>query len=184
MTRTSMDPALAGKHVIDKGVDGLSLFSQQERPSREISQVEKSPIVAAPPHPFARWASLSDTERKAQRERWEAQLLPIVIRIADVAAGDGITASDVMSHGITEGVLNGERAFLTANPKVYSFLGTYLVRLAYDGILAPKLLRVEGAGEDGRPATVHVSRVSQRAASHRNKQLVYVAAKYATVRAA
>lgn len=116
------------------------------------------------------WASLPASERRAQRERWQERLRPIVLHMARVAAGDGITASDVISRGITEGVLNGERSFLAHHPKVYSWVGHWLLKLAREGVLAPLMLVTVGGGR------VHARRKSERGISKGNKPYIFVEA--------
>lgn len=121
-----------------------------------------------------RWSSLTPAERRNQRERWQEQLLPAVLSMADVAAGEGITASDVISRGITDGILIGERPFLAAHPRVYSFVGRWLARLAVEGLLAPLTIRAERGG------VLQVRRESDRKASKGNLGKVYVAAGLST----
>lgn len=144
--------AHADEHVVrDQGTEGLSLFSQ---PAPESWQT--------------RWASLSDEERRQQRERWKQLLLPIVLELAARRGGEGITASEVQTEGMLRGVLWGERSFLTANPRVYSFIGAWLSQLANDGALVPKVYRIEGGG------SVKARRESERDPSHGNSAFVYL----------
>ncbi len=120
-----------------------------------------------------RWNSLSEAEREARRDRWRELLRPVVIEMAKIASGDGVTASEVISVGISRGILNGERSFLAAHPRVYSWIGHYLVALVHDGVLAAKLIRLEGGG------SIHARRASDRAVSKGNFGKVYVLAELA-----
>jgi hypothetical protein len=124
-----------------------------------------------------RWASLSPLERKAQRERWKVQLLPIVMDLAARRGAEGFTAADVQSDGITAGVLNGESWFLK-NPlpvyrNVYAWIGQWLSYLADTGTLA----RVMETMADGRKK--QVERESTRKASKGNPGGVFVLAELA-----
>lgn len=116
-----------------------------------------------------RWASLTEDARRMERERWQERLLPVVKSMAEIAAGDGITASDVISRGITDGILIGERAFLTLHPRVYAFVGHWLHKLARDGILEQKTIAAEGGGQ------IRVRRRSERVVSKGNLNDVFVA---------
>jgi hypothetical protein len=129
-------------------------------------------LTAPPPTPpwAQRWGSLTDEQRKRQRERWQEQLQPLVLDLAARRGPEGITASDVISAGITAGILNGERLFLKEYPRVYAFIGPWLAQLARTGTLRPKTARLEGGGE------IHVKRESSRDVSHGNANLVYVRA--------
>jgi hypothetical protein len=133
--------------------------------------------VHEPPRDLAgwatRWDSLTPLERQAKRERWQEQLRPIVVEMAKMASGDGVTASEVIATGIARGILNGERAFLAAHPKAYSFMGHFLVALVHDGVLAPKMIRLEGGG------AIVARRASDRAVSKGNSGKVYVLAELA-----
>jgi hypothetical protein len=129
-----------------------------------------APPAPATPGWTERWASLTDAERKAKRDRWQEQLRPLVLDLARRRGPEGITASEVITAGILAGVLNGERAFLTHHPRVYSWVGSWLAQLARAGALRAKTVRLEGGGE------IHVKRESERDASHGNANLVYVRA--------
>lgn len=120
-----------------------------------------------------RWASLTELEREAQRDRWREQLRPHVVQLAEIAAGDGITASDVLSRGITAGILNGERSFQSAHPKVYAWIGHLLLKMSHEGELSVK-----------KHAGMVVRRRSERLTSKGNLGVVYVAARFALESAA
>lgn len=123
-----------------------------------------------PPHWTQRWASMSEEERRAQRSRWQEKLLPLVLQLAARRDPEGITASEVLSAGITTGILNGERAFISQHPRIYSWIGAWLAQLARAGTIQPKTARIEGGGE------IHLKRESTRDLSHGNGNLIYVRA--------
>jgi hypothetical protein len=178
VTRRSFDESEHQRTAKPEPIGGL--FAPETNTAPASSSLTHEPtrkpslqVPAEIPGWRTRWASLSDDERRAQRERWQESLLPIVQAMASVAAGDGITASDVISRGITAGILNGERAFLHEHPRVYSFVGLWLAQLVRDGVLAPKTVTLENGGQ------MRVRRESDRAVSKGNVNLVYVAAEVA-----
>lgn len=146
--------------------------SEDTRPASPDMQFTGT-MFAAPSHSLTRWASLTELQRKAQRERWQELLLPIVTSLAERRGPEGITASEVIGEGIVAGVLNGERVFMKANPKVYAWVGNWLRGLAHDGPLAKKLVRLEDGG------SIHATRLSERAASHSNRNAIYVGKRWA-----
>lgn len=149
---------------------------QRSRDETEESRLHRAPadqyagtmFDSPPPSWTQRWASLTDAERKAQRERWQEKLLPIVLEF--VVTREDIIASDVISRGITDGVLNGERAFLAQHPKVYSFVGPWLGALAVAGVIGRKTVALPDGGE------LQLTRKSERDPSHGNKNLRFTRA--------
>lgn len=115
------------------------------------------------------WGSLTDDERKAQRERWMELLLPVVLELARRTAPIGVTWSEVTAVGIERGYLWGERSFLKKYPRIYSFGGGWLSRLATQGMLAPETARVGGHG------VIHLRRDAERKISHSNDGFIYIA---------
>jgi hypothetical protein len=153
MTRRSHAHSEDAYRPRDIGTDGLEMFAPAPEPTPAWKE---------------RWACLTDAERDAQRERWKEKLLPTVIRLAERAAGYGITASEVISVGISERTLNGERAFLTANPRVYSWVGAWLATLAANGVLSRKTVELPDGG------TLQLTRKSDRKVSHANEGKIYL----------
>jgi hypothetical protein len=152
MTRHAFDESEHSRvRPADVGTAGLALFDEP---------------ASALPRWAETWASLSETERRAQRDRWKEQLLPLVLELA--ARPHGVTASEVLTGGAESFVLWTERSFVSRYPRIYSFLGGWLGQLAKQGKLAPKTARVEGHG------TIHLRRDSERKLSHDNDGLIYV----------
>lgn len=139
----------------DAGVDGLGLFA---------------PPAPSVPRWAETWGSLTDAERKAQRERWKELLLPAVVELSARTAPIGVTASEVLAAGIERGILWGERSFVTKYPRIYSWVGGWLAQLAKEGIVTPKTAQVEGHGR------IHLRRESDRELSHSNEGFIYVRA--------
>ena len=158
------DDVESSRHLALRPLGGL--FDQ---PAPTIN----SELNVGPPAFTQRWASLTDAEREAQRERWKAQLEPRVLALADRAGPEGFTAADVQSLGITDGILNGESSFLSANPKVYSWIGSWLSQLAEQGKIGRCMIPLANGG------ALQLERKSERKASHANKGKVYVAARRA-----
>jgi hypothetical protein len=152
MTRHAFDETEHDRvRPADAGTAGLALF-------------DEPPCVL--PGWAQTWASLTETERRAQRDRWKQQLLPLVLDLA--ARPQGVTASEVLTAGAEASILWTERSFVSRHPRIYSFLGGWLGQLAKQGKLAPKTARVEGHG------TIHLRRDSERKLSHDNDGLIYV----------
>lgn len=144
---------------------------EHARATAHVATADLGSLFNPPPPAWTqRWASLTEDERRRQRERWQEQLLPLVRDLARRRGPEGITASEVMAEGITKGVLPGERSFLTAHPRVFSWIGAWMAQLARTGTLRAKTARIEGGGE------LHLKRTSERDASHSNANLIYVGA--------
>lgn len=137
----------------DAGVEGLGLFAPTEPAVPRWAEV---------------WGSLTDTARKAQRERWKELLLPAVVELS--ARPQGVTWSEVTTAGIDRGILWGERPFLSKYPRIYAWGGSWLAQLAKEGIIVPKTAHVEGHG------TIHLRRESTRDLSNDNAGFIYVRA--------
>lgn len=114
------------------------------------------------------WGSLTAQQRAGQRMRWIELMTPRVRRLAEKAGPEGITASDVISDAIVVGIFWGEAAFIERYPRVYAWVGPWLAQLARVGRLQPMLVPLSGGGQ------LHVTRKSERGASHRNRNAVYL----------
>lgn len=125
------------------------------------------------PNWVTKWASLTEEQREQQRERWRGQLLPIVMEFCESRGPEGFTASDVISRGITDSILNGERSFLKANPRIYSFLGPWLAALSRARTIAPKVERLASGG------LIHLKAKSERVGSHGNEGYRYIGRRWA-----
>lgn len=119
------------------------------------------------------WSSLTDDQRKAQRERWKELLRPIVRALVRRRGPEGIIAGDVIAEGITGGILWGERSFVTKYPRVYAWVGPWLGQLAAEGVIAAK---TEALASGRR---IQVTRRSDRSLSHGNEGGVFVALEFA-----
>jgi hypothetical protein len=114
------------------------------------------------------WGSLSFAERRRERERLAERLTPIMRALAKRRGPEGITASEVIAEAIVAGVLWGEPTFIESYPRVYAWIGPWLAQLARRGSLVPKLVELPGGGQ------LHVTRIAERGASHRNRNAVYL----------
>jgi hypothetical protein len=151
-------------------------MSDDVEAARYLARRPVGDLFSQPPEQPAfsqRWASLTDAEREAQRERWKERLLPVVLDLADRCGPEGFIAADVQSEGITRGILNGEASFLSANRNAYSFLGGWLSVLAEQGVIGRYMLPLANGG------ALQLERKSERDASHGNKGKVYVSARMA-----
>lgn len=137
-------------------------------------QLELDPVPPVAPSWATSWGSLTDAARRQQRERWIELLTPIMRSLAKRRGAEGITASEVVSAGITLGVLWGEASFIERYPRVYAWVGPWLAQVARRGGLAPKVVEVPGGGQ------VHVQRKSERGASHRNRNGIYLDPEFAS----
>lgn len=155
MTARRLEHDHYGAPKRDVGTDGLELFD---------------PPAPALPRWAETWGSLTDAERKAQRERWKELLLPIVRELSARTAPVGVTWSEVTTAGIDRGILWGERSFLSKYPRIYSWGGAWLAQLAKAGELLAKTAQVEGHG------TIHLRRESTRDLSNDNAGFIYVRA--------
>lgn len=136
-------------------------------------QLELSPVPPPKPAWAVSWGSLTDAARRQQRERWVELLTPIMRSLAKRRGVEGITASEVVSAGITAGVLWGETSFIERYPRVYAWVGPWLAQVARRGGLAPKVVSVPGGGQ------LQVTRRSEREASHSNRNAVYLDPEFA-----
>jgi hypothetical protein len=136
----------------DEGTAGLGLFD----------------TTPSAPAWVQSWGTLTVAQQHAQRERWKEQLRPRVVELARKSGPEGIIAADVISDGITSGVLWGERVFLTKYPRIYAFVGLWLAELAVGGVLEALTVRTDNG------ATFQVRRESTRAISKGNLGKVYV----------
>jgi hypothetical protein len=118
------------------------------------------------------WGTLTERQRREQRTRWIDLLTPITIALAKRRGPEGITASEVTSEAILCGYLWGEAAFFERYPRVYAWIGPWLGQLARRGHLVPKVIPIPGG-------QLQVSRKSERGASHRNRNAVYLHPEFA-----
>jgi hypothetical protein len=161
--------ALASR--VPENGDGYDLFATPPRSSLPEFPEKTGSALTIPaeiPGWATRWDSLTEQQREAQRSRWKALLEPHVLELARKSGPEGIIASDVLSLGVTLGILNGERLFVKRHPRIYAFLGPWLGHLAEDGKLVPKMIRLP----DG--SLLHVKRKSTRLVSKGNQGAVYL----------
>ena len=104
-------------------------------------------------------------QRKHDRERTRERLLPVVRELASKRGPEGITASDLLAEALVRGILTPAPGH---DPRRHSWLGGWLAALARAGELAPKLVRLPDGG------TLHVTRKSERYASHANANRIYL----------
>ena len=109
-------------------------------------------------------------QRKADRDRTKERLLPVVRELAIRRGPEGITASEVLAEALVRSILPPAPAH---DPRRHSWLGGWLASLARAGELAPKMVRLPDGG------TLHVTRKSERHASHRNDGRIYLDPKVA-----
>lgn len=154
-TRRAFDETEATRQrPVPAPTDGLALWNTEPAVPRWVES----------------WGTLTDDERRAQRERWKELLLPIVRELSRRKGPIiGVTWSEVTAVGIERGYLWGERSFLSKYPRIYSWGGGWLSQLATQGVLAPETARVGGHG------VIHLRRDAGRKVSHSNDGFIYVA---------
>jgi hypothetical protein len=151
MTRHAFDETEHDRvRPADAGTAGLALF-------------DEPPCVL--PGWAQTWASLTETERRAQRDRWKQQLLPLVLDLA--ARPQGVTASEVLTAGAEASILWTERSFVSRYPRIYAWIGVWLAELATKDQLEARTVRLPEGG------TLHVTRESSRIGSHGNRNGIY-----------
>jgi hypothetical protein len=104
-------------------------------------------------------------QRKADRDRTKERLLPVVRELAAKRGHEGITASEVLAEALVRAILTPAPSH---DPRRHSWLGGWLATLARSGTLAPKTVRLPDGG------TLHVTRKSERHASHANSGRIYL----------
>lgn len=148
--------------------DEVEFSRARPRPDEGTNGLELFDTTPSAPQWVTTWGTLTIEQQHAQRERWKEQLRPRVVELARKSGPEGIIAADVISDGITSGVLWGERVFLQRYPRIYAFVGPWLGKLAAGGMLEPVMVDLPNG------ARLHVTRMSERSLSKHNKAGVYV----------